>query len=139
MENDLIQLKNSKGEVFVTIRFDLALNATVDTWCGEFESKENFRKGLLQVLKNIKKNKSERWLADLSKIEGSFSHSQQWISLTILPVAKSYGLKYEAIVLPNDIFSMLSVQESMEFIDYEVLIRLFGTKDKAIAWLNSKQ
>ncbi len=138
MKRDIIELRNSKDNVFVTVYFDEKIEATVDIWKGPFENSENFQTGLYHVLQNIKKNRSVKWLADISKIEGSFEHSREWIAKKIVPEAKEYGLKYEALVLPDNIFSMLSVQETLEVYEDSVIIRVFGTQTDAIQWLDSK-
>jgi len=48
------------------------------------------------------------------------------------------GLKYEALVLPNNIFAMLSVQETLTVIS-NLEIRIFGDVQVAADWLRSKE
>ena len=49
----------------------------------------------------------------------------------------SYGLLYEALVVPNTIIPMVAVQETLERID-NFEIRIFGSTADARAWLESK-
>ncbi|GCC53452.1 hypothetical protein SanaruYs_36960 [Chryseotalea sanaruensis] len=137
MKRDIISLKNVKGVQYVTIYYDTILSATVDEWVGDFETKENFISGLYIVLTNIQKNKSKKWLADLTKIEGDFSFMKDHILQFIIPQAKSAGLLYEALVLPYNIFSILSVQTAMEEVD-GIEIHLFSSVQEAGIWLNAK-
>lgn len=130
------EILSTAGRRICIVRYDREIEATVDVWTGDFESQENLRRGLELVLQNIEKNKSAKWLADLSQIEGSFEESRGWITNNVVPRAMKLGLKYEALVLPKNIFAMLSVQETL--IEIEGLkIRTFGDTHEAIAWLNS--
>ncbi|NBW35499.1 MAG: hypothetical protein EBR30_10870 [Cytophagia bacterium] len=137
MKTDLVALKNSKGDEYVFVYYDTLLNATIDEWVGKFETKENFVAGLNLVLSNITKYRSKKWLADLTKIEGDFSPMKDYILEFIVPEAKKVGLSFEAVVLPFDIFAMLSVQSTVdEFEDFA--IKIFLTVEDAVNWLNSK-
>jgi hypothetical protein len=137
MKKDIVSLTNSKGLVYITVYYDPDLKATVDEWVGEFENKENFISGLDLVLSSIQKNNSRRWLADLTKIEGDFSFMKNHILEFIIPQAKKSGLLYEALVLPFNIFAILSVQTAMEEVN-GIEIHLFASVREAEAWLSSK-
>lgn len=130
-------LFNSKGLPYASIYFDDVLMATTDVWTGAFETEDNMKEGLRLVLKNILKYNSKKWLADLSKIEGDFSFAQEHIAHVVVPEAMSYGLRYEALVIPQSIISMLSVQETLQIFNH-LELRMFGNVDEAKAWLESK-
>lgn len=137
MKTDLVTLKNSTGNTYVTVYYNTVLKATVDEWVGHFESKENFIAGLDSVLANINKNRSKKWLADLTKIEGDFSPMKDHILKFIIPEAKKTGLRFEALVLPFNIFAILSVQTTIQ--EFEgVEIKMFSSVEEASLWLNSK-
>jgi hypothetical protein len=137
MKTDLVELKNSKDKTYVVIYYDTFLHATVDEWVGDFESKRNFIAGLDQVLINILKNGSKKWLADLTKIEGDFSDMKDYIIKFIIPEARKAGLQYEALVLPFNILGILAVQTTL--LEFEgIEIQIFPSVDQASAWLNSK-
>jgi hypothetical protein len=137
MKIDTVSLRNSKGLVYVTVYYDTDINATVDEWIGEFETKENFISGLALVLNNIQKNNSRKWLADLTKIEGDFSFMKNHILEFIIPQVKKSGLLYEALVLPYNIFAILSVQTAIEEVN-GIEIHLFPSVQEATDWLSSK-
>lgn len=131
-------LINSAGQTYVTVYFDESLGATVDVWTGRFETEENFKAGLALVLESVKTNQCDKWLADLSQIDGNFDFAQPYILNYIIPEAMRSGLRYEALVLPNNIFAMLSVQETMEKMDTPLRFQIFGDVEKAKMWLRSK-
>jgi hypothetical protein len=131
------EFRNSAGEVYVTVFYDDETKCTVDIWTGKFDSIENFTYGLMAVLSNIKQFKAKKWLADLSEIEGDFEFAKSFIAETIVPQAMSHGLQFEALVLPDNIFAMLSVQETLQKIN-NLEIRIFGTVDEAKQWLAEK-
>lgn len=135
MSSNKVVLTNSRNEPYVSIYYNDTLQASVDVWVGDFESKENFILGLSFVLECIKKNNARKWLADLSGIEGDFSFMKAHIIHHIIPEAKKFGLQYEALVLPHNIFGLLSVQTAMEEIE-GIEIRLFATVEQAVAWLS---
>lgn len=137
MDMEIVKQTNSDNHTYLEIYYDHTINATVDIWKGDFESEENFKNGLLLVVENIKKNKSRKWLADLLEIEGSFDFARDFIAQTIIPQAIGFGLRYEALVVPKDIFAMLSVQETLMIVDI-LEIRIFGNLKSAVDWLNSK-
>jgi hypothetical protein len=137
MKHDERVLFNSEGLPYVSIYFDDVLQATTDIWTGAFETEENMKEGLRLVLKNILKYNSKKWLADLSQIEGDFSFAQEYIAHEVVPKAMSYGLQFEALVIPKSIIGMLAVQETLQIFNH-LEIRMFGSVDEATAWLNSK-
>jgi hypothetical protein len=138
MMKDLVQLQNSSGSTYASVYYDESLKATVDIWEGPFESQEYFIKGLNCVLENIKQNRSNKWLADLSKIEGDFGFVKEYIPRYILPKAIHYGLRFEALVLPYDIFSILAVQSTMEEVS-GLVICLFDNVNEARTWLDNQK
>lgn len=136
MESQEYEILNANGRRICFVYFDAELGATRDIWTGDLESQNNLRNGLELVLRSIEQNKSTKWLADLSHIEGSFEESREWIAKNVVPRAMKLGLKYEALVLPKNIFAMLSVQETLVNIE-GLEIRIFGDTKEAVAWLNS--
>jgi hypothetical protein len=131
-------LKNSSGSVYVTVYYDLDLAATVDIWKGPFETVDNFKKGLELVLENIQQFKAKKWLADISLMEGNFEFAKEYIPHQIIPRAMDYGLQCEALVLPHNIFTLLSVQETQLQQINHFELRLFATIEDAKEWINSK-
>ncbi len=130
------EIRNSLGNIYVTVFYDTQFSATVDVWTGPFENEAKMKAGLMLVLENIAEFKAKKWLADLTCIEGNFEAVKEFIAMTVIPKAVALGLKREAVVLPNNIFSLLAVQETMQIIE-NFQIRIFGSVDDAVAWLNA--
>jgi hypothetical protein len=138
MKSKVKALKNSSGHIYVTVYYDFDLQATVDVWTGPFETVENFKKGLELVLENIRDFRPRKWLADISMMEGNFEFTKEYIPRQIIPKAMEYGLQCEALVLPHNIFTLLSVQEThLDEINHFEL-RMFATVNDAKVWLTSK-
>jgi hypothetical protein len=132
----LKQYKNSAGGVYATVGYDEKNKCVYDTWEGMFGSQENFKTVLLYITQVIEERKAVCWLADLSKMSGSFDGSKEWIISTIMPKVVRAGLMYEAIVLPKNVFSKLSTKDTVTKIN-NFEIRQFDDVEKAKAWLNS--
>jgi hypothetical protein len=131
---DVSFLRNSKGQIYLWVGYDRKIEATTDVWVGDFETHQNFKLGLELVLQNIGRFKSIKWLAYLSRMERGFEDLKEWIAQSVIPRAISMGLQFEALVLPMNIFALLSVQETMMTAE-GLQIRLFGNVDDAIGWL----
>lgn len=139
MKLGLTELKNQSGRVYATIYFDTVLKATVDIWQGPFGNTDNLKQGLMLVLDNIKEHKSKKWLADISLMEGNFDLAKNFIARNIIPRAMELGLQCEALVLPNEVFALVSVQEAgLQMINHFEL-RMFATVEDATSWLESKE
>jgi hypothetical protein len=139
MKMGLKELRTPDGRVYATIYFDTALNATVDVWTGPFGHTLNLKKGLMLVLDNIKQHRSKKWLADISLMEGNFDLAKNFIAQHIIPKAMDLGLRCEALVLPHNVFAMVSVQETgLQMINHFEL-RMFATVQEAKDWLHLKE
>ena len=131
----LKQFKNSKDVVYATVSYDAESNCVMDTWEGFFGSQDNFRSVVLYVAEVIAEKKAVKWLADLSKMNGSFDGSKDWLVSEIMPKVIQSGLLYEAIVLPKNVFSKLSARDTITKIkDFE--LRQFDDINQAKSWLN---
>jgi hypothetical protein len=130
----LHQFKNAAGKVYATVSFDEATKCISDTWEGLFGTQENFRTVLLYITNAIEERKAVSWLADLSQMNGSFDGSKQWIIDTVMPRVIGAGLRFEAVVLPKNVFSKLSTTDTiMKLSNFE--IRQFDNLEKAKSWL----
>lgn len=130
----LQEFKNSSNHTYATIEYDEENKCISDTWEGMFGTQENFRKVLVYIVAAVQERKVTSWLADLSKMNGSFDGSKKWIIETVVPAVITAGLQFEAIVLPKNIFSKLSAKEAiMKIHNFE--LRQFDDLDQAKTWL----
>ena len=119
------------------VYFEDDWRCTVDIWTGAFESVVNFTNGLMLVLDNIREFRSKKWLTDFRRIDGDFSFANPFLSEMLVPRAINYGLEFEAVVVPDTIFSRMSVKETIKKVK-NLEIRIFGSLDDATDWLNEK-
>jgi hypothetical protein len=86
------------------------------------------------VLDNIAEYKSKKWLADISLMEGNFERAKDFIARNIIPKAMELGLQCEPLVLPNEIFALVSAQETGLQIINHFELRMFATVEEATTW-----
>lgn len=62
---------------------------------------------------------------------------QDWHAQTVFPVVDEIGIKKAAMVLPQDVFSQISAQQTLDtsYEDYHFAIEYFEDISKAQAWL----
>ena len=82
------------------------------------------------------KNSCSKMLIDNRNMSGSFSSVNDWLANDYMPKLVSNGLMSNAVVLPNNIFAKLAVE------DWDRKINGFSTRnfddtEKALAWLRS--
>lgn len=117
------------------VYFEDDWRCTVDVWTGAFESVVNFTNGLMLVLDNLREFRSRKWLTDLRRIEGDFSFANPFMTEMLVPRAIHYGLEFEAIVVPDNIFTRLAAT-TRKINNLE--IQIFSSMDDATDWLNGK-
>ncbi len=138
------ELLNKAGKPYLKITADPTTGIVKDVWNGAFGSQDNFKMGINAVLEILREGEGKYWgwLADLRHMEGSFTSSQEWMGTYAMPLASQYGLRFEAIVLPQNIFSKMSTSETavkvkniqlQQFGDYELAQKwLFDSKNKIV-------
>lgn len=130
------QFVNAKKENYLTISVNHEISCVVDVWDGTFGTQENFRMGLEKVVEVLKEHKLSKWLADLRNMRGSWDSSREWMSKELMPKAIMAGLKYEAVIIPKDVFSKLSTKDTIMKLG-GLELRQFDDYGKAVAWLQS--
>lgn len=80
---------------------------------------------------------ANKWLADLTAMEGSFDESGPWLVNELMPRAISNGLDYEALVLPKNLYAKLAAVDAITRIRH-VEIKRFGELEEAREWLMEK-
>ncbi|MEM8966917.1 MAG: hypothetical protein AAGE93_10915, partial [Bacteroidota bacterium] len=128
------------GQKYLTISYDEKEGWVQDKWTGNFGTQENFRNGVLSVVEFIEGSQGQctMWLADLSEMKGSWDSSRDWIAQHIMPRVLKAGLLFEAVVLPKDVFSKLSAQDTiMKIDDFE--LQQFQDIEEAKVWLTQQK
>ena len=95
-------------------------------------------KGVLEghVMDIYKKNRCKGAIVESTKMSGSFNDANDWLSQIYMPKLASLGLQKVAVVLPQNIFAQLSVDEWDKKVGGFVS-RNFGSLNEALDWLKS--
>lgn len=134
----LHEFKSSIQHTYLTIGIDESVPCVVDVWTGPFGNQSNFRQGVEKVVEVLIEKKYAKWLADLTRMEGSWDSSRGWMLDELLPKAVKGGLRFEAIILPKDLFARLSAQDTIiKLKDYH--LRQFDNLQEAHSWLKHVQ
>jgi hypothetical protein len=133
----LHRFDSTARHTYLTIGIDETVPCVVDVWTGAFGSRENFRNGVEKVVEVLIEKKYSKWLADLSRMEGSWDSSREWMLKELMPRAIKGGLTAEAIVLPKDVFARLSTQDTVVKL-HNYQLRQFDDWQQAREWLKSQ-
>lgn len=80
-------------------------------------------------------------ICDTTLLEGSFDGVNEWFATYFLPKLMQAGLRYNAIVLPRDIFAQMAMNENTEQVEATAAdafqVRMFGSFEDARTWLKS--
>ncbi len=102
----------------------------------EMTDKE-YREELLKQIVEIEKHQVQKMLLDTSKFEFSISpQTQDWNNKNILSRVIAVGLKKAALLLTEDLFGQISIEQNMEEEKTGAFaIRYFQTLEDAMQWL----
>ena len=132
----LKEFKNSSGNSYATVSLDEENNTISDVWVGSFGSQDRFKEVIEFIKQQILDRKITKWLADLRLMKGSFDSSKEWMVKEVMPELIQNGLLYEAVIIPENIFSKLSVRDTAMQVD-NFTLRQFGDFEEGSSWLKS--
>jgi hypothetical protein len=130
----LKKFQNASLKTYAIVYYDKENKCISDVWEDRFGNSDNFKAVLSYVATEIENRKAVKWLADLRNMEGSFDSSSEWIQKEIMPRVLKAGLMLEAVVLPKNIFSKLSVRDTVIKIN-KFELQQFDDIQKAENWL----
>ena len=128
------ELKKSDGSVYVEIYHDPKNHLVMDVWRGNFGTQQNFQNAILKAIEVIKEHSCTRWVGDLREMKGSFDSSASWLFQTAVPQAMQYGLRRSALIWPENVFSKLSVKDTMKKISF-LELRAFDKPETTFEWI----
>jgi hypothetical protein len=139
-DDDFIYVYNAQGRQIVEINIHLLSEGILnDTWYGVVFDEEYiaFLDGIYyEIFGSIKFTKK---LCNIKNLEGSFDGINEWIYKIYHPKFISNGLKYNALVKPEELCAQLSLEFYMEKINNLTLeSQTFDSQEDALAWLGSK-
>ncbi len=91
----------------------------------------------ISILSFMKENPVVSFLNDLREIKGTFTNLNSWIIENMQP-ALGLGLKYDAMVLNSDIFSVFAANDFAKKVT-KLELNLFKSMEEAERWLASRE
>ncbi len=102
----------------------------------KFARGKEFREGLNKGLELIIKKKSDRWLADLRKMQVLSLEDQQWSNEVWFPRAIEGGIRKMAIVKPASALAKMGVKNIMNKVgSIELKTAYYDNEKEALSWL----
>jgi hypothetical protein len=134
---DMIESINRLNQVFHYLDLSyIKQNIFFHGWIG-FRTNEQFK--AVQddhVLKLFQQFNCRNALVECTKMSGSFDEANDWLAGYYMPKLISAGLRNVAIVLPQNIFAQMAVEEWDKKVG-GFTSRNFGTLNNAINWLKT--
>jgi SpoIIAA-like len=116
--------------------FDANVRALVSTVKGSVVSKE-FRKTAMDGLELMVTQKATKILLNIGELGVMSLEDQQWLQKEWNPKALEAGLRYQALVIPKDVFGKMAVQRVQNDLkrNQQITIQYFENEAKALEWL----
>jgi len=126
---------------FQTIEFLNEVSILLNTYTKESEdlTEDLYKAELLSYVEQIKTYKPQKTISDLRDFSYPIVPSlQEWHAKTLFPVAESVGIKKVAILLPQELFSLVSAQQTLEEDKQgKFQTKYFENEKDAYNWLKS--
>lgn len=104
-----------------------------------FSTSEEMRAGLEKGLELVREKNASKWLADVRQMGIISEEDQKWSNEDWFPRALAAGIKYMAVIVSEDIFNKMSVEEIMNNVPgTDLTSHYFNSIEDAREWL-SKQ
>ena len=128
------------NEKNIVLEYDEDLKCIIQTWKGFFNS-EVFRTGVEKTNKLFEKKKPvEAFLVDISSSSVIKKEDTDWAARTAIPAAIRNGLKYYGFVLPENVFTQVSLSNFKKELNQPSLeIKLFDSINDAKNWVREIQ
>lgn len=134
---NIVESINKLNQVFHYIDLNYLKQGIIFHGWNGFRTTEQM-KGVLEghFMDIFKKNIVKCALVESAKMSGSFNEVNEWLATVFMPKLISLGLTKVAVVLPNNIFAQMAVDEWDKKIG-GFHSRNFGSVSDAIEWLKS--
>ncbi len=90
----------------------------------------------LKALELMKSHKTVSFLNDVRKMQGTFTGINAWL-VENLQETISLGLRYDAMILNNDVFTAYATKDFSKMLT-SLELQIFKSMEEAEAWLDSK-
>jgi hypothetical protein len=131
-------MSNAKFENdVVRIFVNQEVGSVVVEWITSPTSAE-FREVLVTGLDILKKNKLSRWVGDVRRLGAVAEEDQAWSNQEWFPEALSAGVNKMAVIISEDIFNQLSVEDIMNKVDTaNFSTHYFSAPEEAMHWIKN--
>lgn len=134
---EIVNSINKANQVFHSIDLSYAKEGILfHTWLG-YRTKDQLQQVLDgHFVKLYEQYKFKKMVIEISKMDGSFDSSNEWMASHLMPKLVKNGLQFCAVVLPANIFAQVSVDDWNKKVGGFVT-RNFGSPNDALAWLRT--
>ncbi len=126
---------------FVSAYFDAASSILTQVWSDKsIEMNEDaYKTEILNYVQQLETYQAKKTLADLSEFNYTIvPELQDWHAKTVFPYALKQSNFKAAMILPHDLFSQVSIEQTIEEgKDIQFQSKYFDNEADAINWLNS--
>lgn len=120
---------------YFIVKYSEATHAIVSKWITSPTSEE-FRDGLEVLLQAMMHFKTSKMVSDTTYMGALLSKDQEWAASHWYMRASKIGFSHNAIIIPSDIFTEMSVQSTLDAIEDKVTVtRYFDNLEDAIVWI----
>lgn len=111
--NDQISISNYFVNDYFVIKYDYENDILLPRW-GMPPTPEEFKRSMKEVIVALKHFKTSKVIWDTTHLGALFFDVQEWIATEWLIEAIESGYTYAAFVVPQDVFTRMSVEETVE-------------------------
>jgi hypothetical protein len=116
------------------IEYNAAHHILIATWKVAPTSNE-YRTGMMAMVDAMAHFKTGRVVYDVIYLGALLEEDQVWTATEWRTLAVAVGHSKVAFILPEDIFTSMSMEDMMEKADKEVSFAYFGRMEDAIRWV----
>ncbi len=126
---------------YIVRRFDAGRGILYSTWSfnTELMTKEEFKTEMLMLPDQIGQYGAKFLLSNLQNLRFIIEPDlQTWLVQTIIPKFTEIGLRKQAIVVPEDFFTQIALEQTideLEDVSHENQSRFFPSETEAEKWL----
>lgn len=118
---------------YITVKYDPVHHIVISISKLSPTSKE-FRDGMMAMLGAMQHFKAGRVVCDVTNLGALLEEDQTWAAKEWRPLAVAVGHSKAAFVVPDDVFTNMSMEDMMAQADKDVSFGYFNRMEDAIRW-----
>lgn len=119
---------------FFKITYHKNINTIASAWITAPSSVE-FRLGMENLIQAILYFKTGKLISDTTYMGAILPEDQEWAAIDWYARASKAGFSHNAIIVPPDIFTELSVEAILEKVEKGMIRSFFNNEDAAVEWI----